>query len=263
MVSLPASLGADEEVIEGGSVVAVLLPLPLEQPYSYHLPETLSVTRGTIVEVPLGQRRLPGVVWGRQDSAEVSAEKLKSVARVHSVPAMSRVQRRFITWVAGYTLAPPGAVLRMAVSVPAALDPPEPQRVLTRSAQAVPEDFRLTEARRRVLELAEQGFAHPPGCWPVKPGSAPRWSRAWWRPGCWTPGPAPAGCVRAARCRALRAPAVGRSGSCGRDPVPKGHRLGFFRDPAGWRHRVRQDGSLLRGGGRGPGPGATGAGTAA
>ncbi|MFC4350131.1 primosomal protein N' [Fodinicurvata halophila] len=163
MVSLPASLGADEEVIEGGSVVAVLLPLPLEQPYSYHLPETLSVTRGTIVEVPLGQRRLPGVVWGRQDSAEVSAEKLKSVARVHSVPAMSRVQRRFITWVAGYTLAPPGAVLRMAVSVPAALDPPEPQRVLTRSAQAVPEDFRLTEARRRVLELAEQGFAHPPG----------------------------------------------------------------------------------------------------
>lgn len=163
MLSPPASLSTDEKVIEGGAVVAVLLPLPLDQPYSYLLPEALSAMPGAFVEVSLGKRRLPGVIWKEQDQADVSRDRLKSVLRVYDVPPMPDVQRRFIAWVAGYTLAPLGAVLRMALSVPTALDPPRPHQVLIRSDQRVPDDLRMTPARQRVLDLAAQGFAHPPG----------------------------------------------------------------------------------------------------
>ncbi|WP_022728483.1 primosomal protein N' [Fodinicurvata sediminis] len=163
MLSSPASLSTDAPVIAGGTVVAVLLPLPLDQPYSYLLPDGLSAQPGAIVEVPLGQRRLPGVIWQEQDQAAVSRDRLKCVLRVHDVPPMPSVQRRFISWVSGYTLAPLGNVLRMALSVPAALDPPAPQQVLQRSDRPLPDDLRLTPARQRVLELAGQGFAHPPG----------------------------------------------------------------------------------------------------
>jgi primosomal protein N' (replication factor Y) (superfamily II helicase) len=101
----------------------VLLPLPLVGPYDYGVPEGMALTPGDFVAVPLAARRVAGVVWDDSISKdEVAAEKLKPVAARLPVPPMSEELRHLIDWVAGYTLTPPGAVLRMAMSVPAALE---------------------------------------------------------------------------------------------------------------------------------------------
>jgi primosomal protein N' (replication factor Y) (superfamily II helicase) len=102
--------------------VSVLLPLPLEGPYDYEAPADAALAPGDFVHVPLGGRTLAGVVWGAA-KGDVAPEKLKRVIERLPVPPLGEELRRLVDWVANYTLTPPGAVLRMAMSVPAALVP--------------------------------------------------------------------------------------------------------------------------------------------
>jgi primosomal protein N' (replication factor Y) len=144
-----------------GRAISVLVPLPLTGPYSYLAPSELALAPGDVVRVPLGRREVVGVVWdGASETPDVAPEKLKTVLARCPVPPLPEVSRRFVAWVAGYTLAPLGTVLRMALSVPSALDPPRPRRAV-RPGAAIPESLRLTPARRKVLAVAEDGFARP------------------------------------------------------------------------------------------------------
>ena len=109
--------------------VHVLLPLPLAGAYDYSAGE-VDAAPGDVVVVPLGRRHATGVVWGRGSAnpeAPVDAARLKPVAEILPVPAMGETMRRFVDWVAAYTCADPGSVLRMAMSVPAALVAPRPR----------------------------------------------------------------------------------------------------------------------------------------
>ncbi len=155
--------GPDSGAGEAGAArVAVLLPLPLERPYDYLAPPDLVLAPGAVVRVPLGGREAIGVVWDREPGGRrVPAAKLKTVLARFDVPPLSGDQRRFIDWVANYTMAPRGAVLRMALSVPAALDPPRPQIGYRMPEARATGDggpgpaIRLTPARQRVLAEAK------------------------------------------------------------------------------------------------------------
>jgi primosomal protein N' (replication factor Y) len=140
--------------------VSVLLPLPLAGAYDYRVPQDLNVALGDFVAVPLGSRQLSGVVWG-EGSGDVADSKLKAIDESLAAPPLPEELRRFVDWVANYTLSPVGAVLRMAMSVPDALLPP---RALVGFAltpagrDALANDARLSNARRRVLAaVAESG----------------------------------------------------------------------------------------------------------
>ncbi len=137
------------------AIVPVLVPMPAARPYSYAVPEDMDVRPGSIVQVPLGPRQVSGVVWdGETDS--VDPAKLRPVTQVFDCPPISPDMRRFIDWVADYTLSPPGMVARMVLRVPAAFDPEPPTQGL-RLADRRPE--RMTAARARVIELAQDGLS--------------------------------------------------------------------------------------------------------
>ncbi len=131
-----------------------MLPLPLAGAYDYALPEGMAVQLGDFVNVPLGPRERTGVVWG-VGKGDIPDERLKPVLDVHAAPPLSGEHRRFIDRVAAYTVAPPGAVLRMAMSVPEALAPPKPVTWL--SGAPLPGGLRLTDARKRVLAAVADG----------------------------------------------------------------------------------------------------------
>jgi primosomal protein N' (replication factor Y) len=78
------------------------------------------------------------------------------VERVLDAPALPESLIRFVDWVADYTLQPRGMVLRMVLRSPEALLPERP--VVGVRLSGPPPD-RMTEARRRVLDLAEDGLA--------------------------------------------------------------------------------------------------------
>jgi primosomal protein N' (replication factor Y) len=135
--------------------VAVLLPYPLG-PYDYSVPPEMDLSAGDYVVVPLGPREILGVVWG-EGLGDVSAAKLKPVAGRFDAPPMPEPHRRFIEWVAGYTLSPPGTVMRMSLTAPKALEPPRSAIAFQRGT--VSPSLNLTAARRRVLDaLEERGF---------------------------------------------------------------------------------------------------------
>ncbi len=149
--------------------VRVLLPLPLAGAYDYRVPDELAgrLQPGDFVHVPLGRRSEFGVVWDGAPGDDVPEAKLKDVIERLDAPPLPAVSRRFIDWVAAYTLAAPGAVLRMAMSVSDALSPENARFVCRRAASAPdldasPPPKGLTPARRRVLEQLTAGtFAIP------------------------------------------------------------------------------------------------------
>jgi len=134
--------------------VGVLLPLPVAGPYDYRVPEGMHLEPGDFVHAPLGSRELVGVVWG-DAAGDVDESKLRPVSgRIETRPFPEEL-RRFVDWVAAYTLSAPGAVLRMALRSPDALLPPKP--VVAYRAGDPPDGLRMTPARSRVLDLLRDG----------------------------------------------------------------------------------------------------------
>ncbi len=146
-----------------GGRLSVLLPLPLEGPYDYAPTPEPTLVPGDLVRVPLGSRELIGVVWDAGESHRgVAAARLRPAGERVDLPGLPEVERRFIDWVAGYTLASPGAVLRMALSVPAAFEPPKPVTAYRLAGDSDDtKRLRLTPARKRVLAVAGEGPARP------------------------------------------------------------------------------------------------------
>ena len=136
----------------------VLLPVPLGETFDYRPVPGLALDPGQLVRVPFGRRETVGVVWDgpvdSRDSATPPPEKLKPVIAALDMPPMTEPLRRLIDWVAAYTLNPRGAVLRMALSVPAAFEPPPPITVYRPGGEP---PARMTGARERVLALLADG----------------------------------------------------------------------------------------------------------
>lgn len=133
---------------DGLAVRPVLTTAPLAGPLSYLAPAEMAP--GTLAEVPLGGRTTVGVVWDDDgDAPDVARSKLRPVGQALDAPPLPPGLRRLIDWTARYVMAPPGAVLRLALPR-AALAPP-PRRTIYRSTPALPEGVRLTPQRRRAL----------------------------------------------------------------------------------------------------------------
>lgn len=133
----------------------VLVPMPAERAYSYAVPDGMQVVPGSIVRVPLGPREVAGIVWDGPVEA-VDPKKLRPIAHVFDCPPVNEEMRRLVDWIAQYTLSPPGMVARMILRAPEAFDPEPWTEGLKRSDS---EPDRMTAARARVLEMANDGMA--------------------------------------------------------------------------------------------------------
>jgi primosomal protein N' (replication factor Y) len=91
----------------------VSLPVPLDQAFTYSLPETLNhrIQCGCRVLVPFGNRKLTGVVLSVQE--EPPDGPTREVLRlIDEVPVLDSTLLALGRWIAGYYCAPLGEVLR-------------------------------------------------------------------------------------------------------------------------------------------------------
>lgn len=137
-------------------VVSVLLPYAVAEPYSYRVPPGMSLSPGDIVQVPLGTREVVGAVWDDDPGLDRTSNRLRHVVARFDTPPLCAESRKFVDWVAGYTISTRGMVLRMVLRAPGALEP-EGSRPGLRLAGPPPE--RITPARQRVIDLAADGLA--------------------------------------------------------------------------------------------------------
>jgi primosomal protein N' (replication factor Y) (superfamily II helicase) len=137
-------------------VVDVLVPVALDRAYSYRVPETLSLSVGDIVSVPLGARDATAVVWADNPQPNPRLDnRLKDVDEKLDLPPLKDELRGFVDWVANYTVSSRGMVLRMCLRMGEHL-PPERERVGVRLAGPLPQ--RRTAARERLLALLADGM---------------------------------------------------------------------------------------------------------
>ncbi len=91
----------------------VSLPVPLDQVFTYALPETLRhrVREGSRIVVPFGARKLTGVILRcHDDPPEMKARE--ALRLIDSEPVLSRELLALGEWIASYYCAPLGEVLR-------------------------------------------------------------------------------------------------------------------------------------------------------
>ncbi len=131
----------------------VLVPVAVDSPYTYHVPAGVSLKAGDIVAVPLGTRRVIGCVWPAQNRQLPAGTKLKSISAPLDTPGLSAELVKFIDWVADYTLAPRGMVLRMALKFD---EVGESAKAGVKLAGKTPK--RISAARGKVLALLSDGM---------------------------------------------------------------------------------------------------------
>ncbi|MEL6648450.1 MAG: primosomal protein N', partial [Pseudomonadota bacterium] len=131
-----------------GALVGVLTTQPLGRVLDYRAPEG-GCPLGAFVEVPLGPRKVLGVVWGAGEGG-YDESKVRSVIRVLDAPPMREELRDFLARAGDYTLTPMTAMLRLATRAPGLSDPPSMRKVY-RLGTVEPD--RQTDARRRVLQV--------------------------------------------------------------------------------------------------------------
>src|SRR6516162_420448 len=139
-------------------IVDVLVPVALDQTYSYRVPRGMELKAGDIVGVPLGPREVLAVVWGENARPDPRLHnRLKDVSEKLDVPPLTEELRNLVDWVSDYTLSARGMVLRMCLRMGEHLGP-ERARLGVRLVGQPPK--RLTPARRRVIELLSDGLLH-------------------------------------------------------------------------------------------------------
>jgi len=143
-----------------GDIVSVLLPLPVEAAYDYRVPDHETLVTGDVVEVPLGRRFEVGVVWG-PGKGDVAAHKIKPVAQKVGVPPLPEVSRKFIDWVAAYTLQVPGTVLRMTLNPARRWQPPVPVTVIAAAGPSLETaGVKPTPSREKIMAAVARGRTH-------------------------------------------------------------------------------------------------------
>ncbi|PSQ59231.1 MAG: primosomal protein N' [Bacteroidetes bacterium QH_10_64_19] len=137
--------------------VDVILPLPLDQAYTYRVPEALSGAAlvGARVLVPFRSRRLTGVIVGEGPPPETLDFEVKAVLDVlDDVPVCTDELLDLTRWIADYYVCSWGEALKAVLPAGTTV---ETERRLTRT-DADPGDWADHDVARAVLDdLAAQG----------------------------------------------------------------------------------------------------------
>ncbi|MEO9825490.1 MAG: primosomal protein N' [Paracoccaceae bacterium] len=137
---------------DAGTLISVLTTQPLDRALDYKAPEG-GCFEGAFVEVPLGPRKVLGVVWGEGEGG-YDLKKVRAVIRVLDAVPMREQMRGFLMRAAEYTLTPMPAMLRLATRSPGLGDPPSMRKIYRRGTTEAPD--RWTDARRKVVAVLDE-----------------------------------------------------------------------------------------------------------
>ena len=95
--------------------IQILPPLPVTGTFTYACDAQSVPAAGAFVDVPFGKKTLTGVVWEAAPAETVDDSKIRPIEKILALPVLPSGTRKLISWVAGYTLFPEGAVLKLCL----------------------------------------------------------------------------------------------------------------------------------------------------
>ena len=127
--------------------IAVVTTEPFARFLDYLAPEG-GCKIGSFLILPLGKRKVMGVVWGPGDG-HYDLSKLRNAISVIDAPPMSFSMRKFLEAVSDYTITPLNLILRLCTRVPDLNKPSVTQKVF--SLVSNQSDFKKTPQRDRLI----------------------------------------------------------------------------------------------------------------
>ncbi|WP_264684910.1 MULTISPECIES: replication restart helicase PriA [unclassified Wolbachia] len=91
-------------------IVDVLLPLPIDQLFSYAIEKDTETSIGDYVVVPFGRKRLIGIVWKYSGKSD---RELKCIEQKIELPSIRPKLIEFAEWVAQYNVIPIGMLAKV------------------------------------------------------------------------------------------------------------------------------------------------------
>ncbi|WGJ62354.1 replication restart helicase PriA [Wolbachia endosymbiont of Frankliniella intonsa] len=91
-------------------IVDVLLPLPIDQLFSYAIEKDTEVSIGDYVVVPFGRKRLIGIVWKYSGKSD---RELKCIEQKIELPSIRPKLIEFAEWVVQYNVIPIGMLAKV------------------------------------------------------------------------------------------------------------------------------------------------------
>ena len=156
----------------------VSLPIPLDRPFTYALPETLRhrVQPGSRLVVPFGPRKLTGVILRCHDEPPEMAAR-EAFRLIDSEPVLDAGLMALGRWIAGYYCAPLGDVLRGMLPLAAEIRRGKVWSLTDRGRDAARQlllDSAPDDPVAQVLGMLESARSRPPTwrapCrWRIKP----------------------------------------------------------------------------------------------
>lgn len=144
------SLAVEPTNLQADSRAAILLPAAVAEPFDYLVPAGLA--EGALVEASLAGRNGVGVVWNSNPPpSDFPASKLKPIHATLDLPPLPAPYRKWLDWVANFTLAPRGAVLGLC-GMRYAAKPPKRARPAAQYNLVLPE--LTTEQAHAAKEIA-------------------------------------------------------------------------------------------------------------
>ncbi|OCA06582.1 replication restart helicase PriA [Wolbachia endosymbiont of Trichogramma pretiosum] len=129
--------------------VDVLLPLPIDQLFSYAFEEDTEVSIGDYVLVPFGRKRLIGIVW-RESSK--SGRELKFIEQKVDLPRIRPKLIEFAEWVAQYNVIPIGMLAKVIMGGILKINQID-KLVCTKQKQEISEiDYQLNPEQQAALD---------------------------------------------------------------------------------------------------------------
>ncbi|MDA8802460.1 primosomal protein N' [Amylibacter sp.] len=129
-----------------GELVSILTTQPIDRLLDYKAPKE-GVKLGSYVEVPLGPRKVIGVVWC-EGKGDYDKNKIRTISNILDVPEMRPEMMEFLSRAGRYTLTPMNGMLKLATRAPGLANPPSMKTVYIKGDAEVD---RMTPARERVL----------------------------------------------------------------------------------------------------------------
>jgi len=137
---------ASSQNFTDGELVSVLTTQPIDRLLDYKAPKE-GVKLGSFVEVPLGPRKVIGVVWC-EGKGDFDKNKIRTISNRLDVPEMQPKMMEFLSRAGQYTLTPMNGMLKLATRAPGLANPPSMKTVYIKGDAEVD---RMTPARERVL----------------------------------------------------------------------------------------------------------------
>jgi primosomal protein N' (replication factor Y) len=137
--------------------ISVLVPLPIDQCYTYGMDQDTMLAIGSYVRVAVGAKSVIGVVWDEPADERFAIKKIKMIGEVFDVPPLTKEHQIFVDRMARYTMSPRGSILKMTLNTPAGLEPPKAQ-----THYKLPFEARAATTQKREV-IMDALRAHPTG----------------------------------------------------------------------------------------------------